>query len=214
MPGVMGQIHQHLFCARLDMSVDGTENSVVECNVVVPPAGPENPHGNAFYEKTTTLKTEKAARRQVNPATMRYWKIINPNMRNAVGKPTAYKLEATSPVTPFTDPASASGQRGGFIQNHLWVTPFTPNERYPAGDYVNQSEGGLGLPQWTEADRPIENTDVVLWHVFGLHHPVRPEDFPVQPVVTCGFRLMPTGFFECNPMIGLPPTHNKASCCV
>ena len=92
------------------------------------------------------------------------------------------------------------------------MTPFSPDERYPAGDYVNQSESGLGLPQWTEADRPIENTDVVVWHVFGLHHPVRPEDFPVQPVVTCGFRLMPAGFFDRNPMIGLPPGKNEASC--
>ena len=214
MPGVMGQIHQHLFCARLDMAVDGAENTVVECDVVVPPAGPENPYGNAFYEEATLLKTEKAARRRTNPETMRYWKIINPNVRNGVGKPTGYKLDATSPVTAFTNPASASGLRGGFIQNQLWVTPFSSDERYPAGDYVNQSEGGLGLPQWTEADRSIENTDIVLWHVFGLHHPVRPEDFPVQPVVTCGFKLMPSGFFDRNPMIDLPPTHNKASSCV
>lgn len=214
MPGVMGQIHQHVFCARLDMDVDGSANSVVEYNVVVPPKGPENPHGNAFYEEATTLTTEKAARRSANPATQRYWKIVNPNVRNGVGRPTAYKLDATSLVTVFTDPASASGRRGGFIQNHLWVTPFSARERYPAGDYVNQSEGGLGLPQWTEADREIENTDIVVWHVFGLHHSVRPEDFPVQPVVTCGFKLMPSGFFDRNPMIDLPPTRNVASCCV
>ena len=31
-PGVLGQIHQHTFCARLDMAVDGDLNSVVECN--------------------------------------------------------------------------------------------------------------------------------------------------------------------------------------
>ena len=29
-PGVAGQIHQHTFCARLDMAVDGDRNSVVE----------------------------------------------------------------------------------------------------------------------------------------------------------------------------------------
>lgn len=229
MPGVLGQIHQHLFCARLDMEVDGPRNSVVECNVVVPPTGPDNPHGNVFYEQQTTLATETAARRRANPATMRYWKIVNPNVKNAVGKPTGYKLEATHPVTPFTDPASRSGQRGGFIQNHLWVTPYSPAERFPAGDYVNQSqggqsqggqsqggqsEGGLGLPQWTQADRPVENADIVIWHVFGLHHPVRPEDFPVQPVVTCGFKLMPSGFFDRNPMIDAPPARNAASCCV
>ena len=42
----------------------------------------------------------------------------------------------------------------------------------------------------------------------------RPEDFPVQPVVSCGFKLMPSGFFDRNPMIDLPPTRNEASCCM
>lgn len=214
LPGVQGQIHQHLFCARLDMEVDGPQNSVVECNVVAPPMGEGNPYGNAFYEEQTVLGTEKAAQRRVDPSTMRYWKVVNPNRTNGVGRPTAYKLEPTSAITPFTHPDSVSGRRGGFIYNHLWVTPFHPDERYPAGEYVNQCEGGQGLPAWTAADRPVENADVVLWHVFGLHHPVRPEDFPVQPVVVCGFKLMPSGFFDRNPMIDLPPKQNKASCCV
>ena len=73
-------------------------------------------------------------------------------------------------VPPFASERALVSRRAGFIRNHLWVTPFAPDERYPAGDYVNQSEGGLGLPQWTEADRPVENTDIVVWHVFGLHH--------------------------------------------
>lgn len=214
MPGVVGQIHQHLFCARLDMEVDGPENAVLECNVVVPPQGPDNPHGNVFYEEQTLLATEQAAKRRADQSTMRYWKVINPGRKNAVGKPTGYKLEPLHAVTPFTNPDSPSGKRGGFMFEHLWVTPYHPEERYPAGEYVNHSQPGLGLPAWTAQDRPVENTDLVMWHVFGLHHPVRPEDFPVQPVVTCGFKLMPSGFFDRNPMIDLPPGANKGSCCV
>ncbi|WP_204317083.1 hypothetical protein, partial [Klebsiella aerogenes] len=45
LPGVVGHIHQHIFCARLDMSVDGDRNSVVECNTYAEPEGPENPYG-------------------------------------------------------------------------------------------------------------------------------------------------------------------------
>lgn len=211
-PGVAGQIHQHLFCARLDPEVDGPLNSVVECNVVAPPPGPDNPHGNAFYEEQKVLPTEAAARRRADPSTMRYWKVINPKARNGMGRPTGYKLEPTHAVTPFTHPDSPSGKRGGFIYNHLWVTPFDPDERYPAGEFVNHSEPGQGLPAWTAQDRPVAETDLVLWHVFGLHHPVRPEDFPVQSCVTCGFRLMPSGFFDRNPAIDLPAGKNAASC--
>ncbi len=212
-PGVAGQIHQHLFCARLDMDVDGPDNAVMEYNVVVPPEGPENPYGNAFREEATLLETERAAQRRANSETMRYWKVVNRQRRNAVGQPTGFKLEATNPVTPYTQPQSRSGQRGRFIQNHLWVTPFNAEERYPAGEFVNQSGPGQGLPEWTSADRNLVDTDLVLWHVFGLHHPVRPEDYPVQPCVTCGFRLMPSGFFDRNPAITLPPGRNAASCC-
>ena len=62
-------------------------------------------------------------------------------------------------------------------------------------------------------DRNVQNTDIVLWHSFGLHHLPRPEDHPVQPGVVCGFKLMPSGFFDQNPVIDLPRTMNTASCC-
>jgi primary-amine oxidase len=93
------------------------------------------------------------------------------------------------------------------------VTAFDPAQRYAAGEFMNQSDGSGGLPDFVAKDRPIENADIVLWHVFGLHHPVRIEDFPVQPCVTTGFKLMPSGFFNGNPCIDLPAGVNEASCC-
>ena len=149
-PGILGHIHQHIFCARLDMEVDGSANTVVECDTIAP-AGPENPYGNAFYVEERPLTTESAARRDVDFAHMRYWKIVNPETRNWVGQPTAYKLEAGSAVRPFTHPDSPSGRRGRFIQHQLWVTPFHPEERFPAGEFVNQSRGDDGIETWTSA---------------------------------------------------------------
>lgn len=215
-PGVEGQIHQHLFCARLDMSVDGEANSVVECNTYreVPEA---NPHGNAFYVQETVLDTELAACRNANPATQRYWKVINPESRNHVGRPVGYKLEPSHTITPFVAPDSPSGVRSSFVENHLWVTAFDSEERYPGGEYMNHSTGRGGLSDFVKQDRPISNTDIVLWHVFGLHHLPRAEDFPVQPCISTGFMLMPSGFFDRNPALDLPPDTNKASrhanCC-
>ena len=65
-----------------------------------------------------------------------------------------------------------------------------------------------GLPVWTEADRPIENTDVVLWYVFGIHHITRPEDWPVMPADIVSFWLKPFGFFDRNPALDVPPSHH------
>jgi primary-amine oxidase len=211
-PGVAGHIHQHIFCARLDMAVDGDANSIVEQNTRAESEGPHNRYGNAFYDEPTLLKTEREACRRTNPETLRYWKIINPNVKNHVGQPTAYKLEAKHTVTPLVRADSFSGRRAGFVQNHVWVTAYDPEERYPAGEYMNHSKGG-GLPDYVAQNRSVENTDIVLWHVFGIHHTVRTEDFPVQPCVMTGFKLMPSGFFDRNPAIDLPPSTNSASCC-
>jgi primary-amine oxidase len=60
----------------------------------------------------------------------------------------------------------------------------------------------------------LVDTDVVVWHSFGLHHLPRPEDFPVQPVVTAGFALHPSGFFDENPALDVPPAKSQMSCCV
>lgn len=212
-PGLVGHIHQHLFCARLDMAVDGDANSIVECNTHAEPSGAGNPYNNAFFNQETLLRTELEACRNANPATMRTWKVISNSRKNHVGRPTGYQLDAGHTVTPFVSPDSFSGRRGSFVENHLWVTAYDSEERYPAGEFMNHSEGKGGLRDFVAADRSIENADIVLWHVFGLHHPVRMEDFPVQPCISTGFKLLPNGFFDRNPAIDLPPAQSKSSCC-
>jgi primary-amine oxidase len=210
-PGLQGHIHQHAFCARLEMAVDGSGNSVVECNTVAEEDEAKNPYGNAFYQTETVLKSELAACRKANPATQRFWKVINPNKTNHTGKPVGYKIYPQNVLTSYLKPGSPSGIRSSFTENHLWVTKFDPEERYPAGEYMNHSDGTGGLKDFVQQDRNLENTDLVLWHVFGLHHQPRTEDFPVQPCIKAGFTLMPNGFFDRNPAIDVAPSVNKAS---
>ncbi|MFJ6324830.1 MULTISPECIES: primary-amine oxidase [unclassified Rhizobium] len=210
-PGLGAPIHQHIFCARLDMAVDGSGNSVVETNSYMEPTSETNPYGNAFHAEDTVLKTERAAARRADLSTHRSWKIVNPNKLNHVGRPVGYKLHAPNCVTPMIQEDGPSGVRSNFIRNHIWVTPYDETERYPAGEFVANSDGSGGLAEIVKQDRPVENTDIVLWHSFGLHHVVRPEDFPVQPCISCGFSLAPAGFFEVNPSNNLPDTVNNAS---
>lgn len=211
-PGVRGQIHQHTFCARLDMAIDGDANSVVECNTYADPAGPENPYGNAFRQHETVLETEKGAARKADPSTHRYWKFTSSDRTNHVGGKTAYKLMPSSTVTPFLSPDGPSGWRAGYTFNDLWVTKFDADQRFPTGEFVNGSDGSDGFPNFTSQNRPIVDTDIVAWHVFGLHHQPRPEDWPVQPCITCGFKLMPVGFFDDSNVRDLPWEKNAASC--
>ncbi|MFT5195650.1 MAG: primary-amine oxidase [Cellvibrionaceae bacterium] len=206
--------HQHFFCVRMDTAVDGDHNSVVETDTIADPMGPTNPHGNAFYGVTKTFKTEREAQRLIDPFKARFWSIVNPNKQNKVGRPTGYKLVAGENCLPFAQPGSWIHKRAGYMFKHLWVTPFDPDERYPGGRYPYQSPGpGTpatdGLPEWTAADRPIENSDIVVWYVMGHNHIPRLEDWPVMPTAQMGFLLKPSGFFDKSPAMDVPPSHRK-----
>ena len=210
-PQLAAPWHQHLFNVRLDLDVDGPVNAVYEIDAVADPAGDDNPLGNAFTARSTLLATEQAAQRDVDPARSRTWKVVNPEVRNRLGEPVGYKLVPASTPTLLASPTSSVGRRAGFATRNLWVTPYAPDERRAAGDYPNQHAGGAGLPAWTAADRDLVDTDVVLWHTFGVTHIPRPEDWPVMPVEYAGFHLVPYGFFDRNPALDVPATDDHCS---
>lgn len=161
-PDLNAIVHQHFFGMRLDFDIDGAENSVYEVNSVAEPMGETNPYGNAFYAQSELLATEQAAQRLVDPFQARYWKILNPSRLNGLGQPVGYKLASGETVLPFAHPDSPILKRAGFMTKHLWVTPYEATEKYSSGDYPNQHSGGEGLPKWTQADRSIDNTDLVV----------------------------------------------------
>jgi primary-amine oxidase len=207
-PGLAAPLHQHLFCARLDFDVDGTRNEIYEVDVVAEPEGDAGPWGNAFAFRERRLDTEQDAKRRADPARNRCWKITNPGSRNRLGEPVAYKLVPSTTPRLLAREVSSVARRAGFATENLWVTPFAPAERRAAGDYPNQHAGGDGLPRWTAADRSLVDTDLVVWHTFGVTHVPRPEDWPVMPVESCGFHLRPDGFFDRNPALDVaPPDH-------
>jgi len=208
-PGLYGPNHQHYFNVRLDMMVDGPRNSVVEVNCEALPWGAGNPRGNAWVARETLLTSEGEAQRSVEPRAARYWKIINPSSLNQIGAPVAYKLVPGANAFPFFHEGSPQWQRGGFVRNHLWVTRYDSRERYAAGDYPNQQQGGDGLPAYVAQDRNLVEEDAVVWYTFGSNHVVRPEDWPVMPVDMLGFSLKPAGFFDGSPALDVPATHEE-----
>jgi primary-amine oxidase len=207
-PGLGAPYHQHLFSARLDMTVDGVRNAVEEADAERVPIGEGNPYGNAFRQRRTRLTRESQAQRRADGSVVRTWHVVNPEKQNALGQDVGYALLAEGKATLLADEASSIHARATFATNHLWVTRYDPTERYPAGDFVNQNPGGAGLPAWVQADREIDGEDIVVWHTFGTTHFPRPEDWPVMPVDHTGFTLKPVGFFDRNPALDVPPTRS------
>jgi primary-amine oxidase len=198
--------HQHFFNVRLDVGIDGMRNTVQQVDVVADPIDDANPFANAFHTRVTDLETERQALAHLNIETGRTWKFINPSVKNALGEPVGYKFFPGDNAFPFASPNAWWRKRAGFVNHHVWVTPYSEEEKYAAGDYPNQSRGGDGLEKWTQNDRPIADSDIVFWYTFGHTHIPRPEDCPVMPTAYIGFLLKPNGFFDQNPANDVPPT--------
>ena len=199
--------HQHFLVARLDLDVDGEANTVYATDSIALPTGPDNPYGLAMVERATPLRTEAEGKQDYDWHSQRTWKIVNPGAHNALGTPTGYKLVPGGALPALLDPASPVFERAQVIGHTLWVTPYHEDERWPCGEMPTQSASDTGLPVWTSANRPIEDTDVVLWYVFGINHVTRPEEWPVMPVDTVSFWLKPSGFFHRNPALDVAPSH-------
>jgi len=197
-------IHQHFLTVRLDMEVDGPDNTVVMSETEQLPIGPDNPYGLALAQRSVPLATEGGF--DFDWSTQRAWKVTNPNVRNKVGTAVAYKLVPSAAVPPMLDPSSPVLRRARVLEHTLWVTPYAREERWPCGEFVNQSAEDEGLPVWTAAERSIDSTDVVLWYTFGIHHVPRVEDWPIMPADTVSFWLKPTGFFDHNPSLDVAPS--------
>ena len=205
--GTYAPFHQHFIVARLDLDVDGADNTVYATDSVPASVGGDDPYGLGLAVRNTPLRSEAEGKQDYDWGTQRGWKVVNDDVLNGLGTPVGYKLVPSAAFPPLLDPASPAFQRAQVIGHTLWVTPYREDERWPCGDFPVQSEHDSGLAVWTEADRRIENTDVVLWYVFGIHHITRPEDWPVMPSDIVSFWLKPSGFFDRNPALDVPPSH-------
>lgn len=163
---------------RLDFDIDGTENCVSEVNVVQEDLqniqkllSPGQKYANnALRIEQKIFETEQDAQRRVNTLTNRYWKVSSSHRKNKMGYPCAYKILPINTAYPYALENSSLVRRAQFITNTLWVTPFEENEKYPAGDYPNQSLADTGLRVWTSQNRNVRDADIVVWYCFGITH--------------------------------------------
>jgi primary-amine oxidase len=211
-PGVNAPNHQHFFSFRLDFDIDGPgNNTVLELNTESSPVDERNQKGEAFSMTARPLRAEQEAQRMMNLGASRKWKVVSTRYTNALGQLSGYALLPGENSIPYAAPDSAPRRKAGFINAHLWVTPYSPEEMFASGEYVNFNLSGEGLPKWTSANRSIEDRDIVVWYTLGVTHIPRAEDWPVMPVHPTGFRLVPAGFFSQNPAMDAPASDKGSS---
>ena len=200
----VGVNHDHFFSFRLDVDVDGVNNSFMPMRLVKRQLN--NPMRKSIWVTESSIaKSERDAMMDIHLDKPSMWHFVNPNVKGPLGYPTGYELMPGTTAASLLDPDDGPQKVGAFSAHQLWVTPYKQDERFASGVYPTQSKGDDGLAVWTKANRPIENTDIVAWYTLGFHHVTRAEDWPVMPVMWHDFVLRPFDFFPQSPVITLPP---------
>jgi len=193
-PNVVAVNHDHFLSFRLDLDIDGAQNTLVRQKLML--QSQEGDNGRSVWRTVDEVVRAEGPIFGAAHGGAETWQILNPNLTNRLGQHPGYELRlghtATS-LLPATDPAQ---RRGAFSAAPLWVTAYDPAELYAAGTYPNQSRGSDGLPAYAARHRPIEDADIVLWPTLGFHHVPRPEDWPVLPTQWHSLSLVPAGFFD------------------
>ena len=98
--------HQHFIVARMDMEIDGPENTVVVSESEAVPISDSNPYGLALVQRSRALETESEGRQDYDWASQRGWKVVNRGRLNRLGTPTGYKLVASASFPALVDRSS------------------------------------------------------------------------------------------------------------
>ena len=210
-PGRVGINHDHFFSVRLDFDVDGPKNRFVRDAITAQRMPATSPRRSLWHMHSEVAKNDTEAKYRLSYDRPAMWRVESSETKNALGYPASYMLHPEANALPLVDEDDAPLGRALFATQHLWVTPYSPDERWAAGDYPNQSEPGQGLPAWTANGRPVEDTDIVLWYTLGFHHMPSAEDWPVYNLGWHSVTLKPYNFFDRNPALDAAPVEPPAA---
>ena len=197
--------HDHFLSFRLDLDVDGPENSFVVDRLVRRPGPKGSPRKSFWQVQPTTLRSEAEARLDVRLDRPSLWRVVNGDAVGRLGYPSSYHIKPGSTAISLLSDDDNPQARAGFAKHTLWVTQYQAAERFAVGDYVVGSQGG-GWSPGLDPGRPVTGENKTSWS--GTRWVcitwLRAEDWPVMPTTFNSVELRPFDFFDRNPALDLP----------
>jgi primary-amine oxidase len=198
-PYTVAPFHDHYFNFRLDLDVDGQNNTLSRDIFEAGPA--PNGGGRKSLWTTKTQRFVKEGPVVSDHASMsgQVLRVVNPETKNSLKQHPSLWLNAHHDAQSILDPEDPPQARAQFSTSQFWVTRYKRDELWAAGLYPNLNPKDEGLSAFVADSEDIAGQDVVVWYTMGFRHVTRPEDFPILPTFWHEMTIRPAFFFDMNP---------------
>ena len=203
----IGVNHDHFFSFRLDFDVDGPNNSFMTHRMVLKRLENDPMRKSIWVTQPSMAANEKDAILDIQLDKPSMWMFINPSVKGPLNQLSGYEVMPGAPrQSPYTCPPTTPHKRWSAFSEHQFLGHATTTKMNNTlrGFIPSAPTANDGLAVWTQANRPIANTDIVGWYTLGFHHITRSEDWPVMPTMWHQFYIRPFHFFQANPVLDLP----------
>lgn len=204
-PYTIAPFHDHYFNFRLDLDVDGENNTLVQDLFVATGAPADSGRKTLWKVDTKRYLKEGPIARSHDSEKTGPLRVTNPDKKNALKQTVSYWLNAHHDAQSIMDDADASQARAAFSQHQFWVTKNKQGENWAAGTYPNLQKKDDGLPVYTSDAEAIAGEDIVIWYTMGFRHITKPEDFPILPTFWHEMTIRPAFFFDRDPSMTFNP---------
>ena len=177
--------HSHNAVWRVHWALGGRGGQVVE-QYDAAPTGEQGPRSPVVEGGLTRIPREGTA----EAADRRWWRVVNPDVRNDDGHKISYQVELGA-TTPFELTQDHHHEDGGDDGDGAgYAVAFTEADDCQLFATANK-EGTCGSGVLDFAQDEAELSDVVSWVAVGFHHVARDEDQSPMEMHWQGFTLTP-----------------------
>lgn len=191
-----GIAHLHNFFWRLDFDLgsSGTDDYVEEFNFPV--------SSGKRTKSVTKFSSEKA--REVNPSTLRSWRVVDGNAVNGNGHKRSYEILLAESGHKDKGPSSEP-----YTHNDFFVTKANDCEKF-ASHNPRTNNCKRNLAQFVNGENLFEQ-DIIVWVGLTFYHMPRVEDAPHMDAHWNHFDIVPRDWHANNPLgSNIPPPVNTA----